>query len=76
MSRCKGRSAYTTRSLCASAGKTEARLEHNEPKNGKAANGKTLPSHQTWFRERKFRGNITLLQLFLIIKVNIWFESS
>ena len=48
-------------------GKFEARLERNESKNGKAANGKTLSSHRKWFRERKFSGNIISSQLFLII---------
>ena len=55
-------------------GKTEARLECDESKKGKAANGKTLSSHRKWFRERKFRGNIISLQFFLRIYVNIWFE--
>ena len=38
--------------------KTEARFESNETKKRKAANGKTLSSHQKWFRERKFRDNV------------------
>ena len=48
-------------------GKTEARLECDESKKGKASNGKTLSSHRKWFRERKFSGNIISSQLFLII---------
>ena len=52
-------------------GKTEAILERNESKKSKAANGKTLSSHRKWLRERKFRGNIISLQLFLIIHVKI-----
>ena len=54
-------------------GKTEARLERNESKKVKAANGKTS-LHRKWFRERKFRGNVISLQLFLRIYLNIWFE--
>ena len=38
--------------------KTEATFESNETKKRKAANGKTLSSHQKWFRERKFRDNV------------------
>ena len=55
MTRCKGRPAYTPPGLYVrvnlQTGKFEARLERNESKNGKAANGKTLPSHRKWFRE-------------------------
>ena len=71
MARCKGRSAYTPPGLYVrvnlQTGKFEARLERNESKNGKAANGKTLSSHRKWLRERKFSGNIISSQLFLII---------
>ena len=40
---------------------TDCRLECNESKKSKAAKAKTLSSHGKWFRERKFRGNITSL---------------